>query len=135
LNASQKSRVRFRSACFISAFHPFGFRDAATNWDKTLFFESEAASKAFSNLLGNLGGDAAALVRRSVPQIFGTFFKQGSNTAPTTKPIAELLFVLIAMDDAVSSTDLELLAPFAATTSVNTVRPPADAVSVSPATA
>jgi hypothetical protein len=85
-------------------------RDAATNWDIAPFCASEARSKAFADILGNLSGEAAALVQRAMPQIFAAFFPQGSEAAAATKPIAAVLFVLIALDEALARTSLDLLA-------------------------
>jgi hypothetical protein len=83
---------------------------AATNWDVLPFAKDENLSKAFADIVGNLNGMAGAIVRRSVPQIFASFFPPGAAPVPATKPIAAVLFVLIAMDDVLSRTDLDLLA-------------------------
>jgi len=81
----------------------------AATWD-TEPFESEALSRQFADLLGNLGGEAAAVARRSVPQVFGSFFPIGLDPTIGTKPIASVLFYLIAVDERLSAADLELLA-------------------------
>ncbi|GEO12623.1 protein DpdD [Microvirga aerophila] len=83
---------------------------AATSWDIAPFQESQHLSKAFADTLGNLSGEAEAVVRRSVPQIFAAFFPSAAQTAPGVKPIAAVLFVLIAMGESLSRTDLDLLA-------------------------
>ncbi|HZK90736.1 MAG TPA: protein DpdD, partial [Stellaceae bacterium] len=85
-------------------------QQAATNWDLLAFAKDENLSKAFADIVGNLNGDAGAIVRRSVPQIFASFFPPGAAPLPATKPIGAMLFVLIAMDDVLSRTDLDLLA-------------------------
>ena len=85
-------------------------RDAATNWDITPFQRSESLSKDLADLLGNLGGDAAAVLRRSVSQVFAAFFPEGVEPTSATRPIAAVLFLLIAMDDTLSRADLNLLA-------------------------
>lgn len=85
-------------------------QDAVTNWDTQTFNKSEAHSSTFADIVGNLNGDAELLARKSVPQIFASFFPQEIALNPNTKPIAELLVVLIAMDESLSSNDLELLA-------------------------
>ena len=84
-------------------------RDAATQWDIAPFCASEAESRAFATILGNLSGEAAALVQRATPQIFAAFFPQGSEAAAGTKPIAAMLFVLIALEEALTRTSLDLL--------------------------
>jgi hypothetical protein len=85
-------------------------RSGATNWDVTLFQHSESLSKDFADLLGNLNGDAAVVLRRSLSQVFAAFFPEGGEPTSATKPIAAVLFLLIAMDDGLSGSDLNLLA-------------------------
>jgi len=85
-------------------------QQAATNWDVLPFANDENLCKAFADIIGNLNGTAGAIVRRSVPQIFVSFFTPGTPPVPATKPIAAVLFVLIAMDEVLSRTDLDLLA-------------------------
>ena len=83
---------------------------AATNWDVLPFAMDENLCKAFADIIGNIDGTAGAIVRRSVPHIFASFFPPGAPPVPATKPIAAVLFVLIAMDEVLSRTDLDLLA-------------------------
>jgi len=85
-------------------------RDAVSNWDITPFLRSEALSSEFAELIGNANGDSAALVRRTVPDLMTAFFAAGSAPAPAIRPIANILFLLIAMDEALTRTDLDLLA-------------------------
>jgi len=85
-------------------------RDAASQWEITPFGANETQSQAFATILGNLSGEAAALVQRALPQIFTAFFPQGSEVPAGTKPIAAMLFVLIALDDAQTRASLDLLA-------------------------
>jgi hypothetical protein len=84
-------------------------RDGATNWDVTPFQYSESLSKDLADLLGNLNGEAAAILRRSLSLVFAAFFPEGGKPTSATKPIAAILFLLIAMDDGLSGTDLNLL--------------------------
>ena len=85
-------------------------RSGATNWDITLFQHSESLSNDLADLLGNLNGDAAGVLRRSLSQVFAAFFPEGVEPTSATKPIAAVLFLLIAMDDGLSGADLNLLA-------------------------
>jgi hypothetical protein len=85
-------------------------QQAATNWNVLAFAKDENLSKAFADIVGNLNGEAGAIVRRSVPEIFLSFFSPGVVPVPATKPIGAVLFVVIAMDDALSRIDLDLLA-------------------------
>lgn len=85
-------------------------RDAVSNWDVTPFLQSETLSKSFAELIGNASGDAAALVRRSVPALMAAFFTSGSTPAPAIRPVANILFLLIAIDEVLTRADLDLLA-------------------------
>jgi hypothetical protein len=85
-------------------------RDAATTWEVTPFQHSESLSEDLANLFGNLGGDAAAVLRRSLSQVFAAFFPQGVEPTSATRPITVVLFLLIAMDETLSRADLNLLA-------------------------
>lgn len=85
-------------------------QQAATNWDVLAFAKDENLSKAFADIVGNLNGEAGAIVRRSVPQIFASFFPPDAAPVPATKSIGAVLLVVIAMDDVLSRTDLDLLA-------------------------
>lgn len=85
-------------------------RDAVSNWDITPFLQNETLSKSFAELIGNASGDAAALVRRTVPEIMAAFFATRSTPGPAIRPIANILFLLIAMDEVLTRTDLDLLA-------------------------
>jgi hypothetical protein len=85
-------------------------QSARTNWDATEIRESGNLAQEFADILGGLNGDAAAIARAAVPQIFASFFPDGLNAFPAAKPIASLLFLLIAMDETLSRADLDLLA-------------------------
>jgi hypothetical protein len=85
-------------------------QQAATNWDVLAFTNDPSLSTAFAEIVGNLSGEAEAIVRRSVPQIFASFFPPGAAPIPLIKPIGAVLFVVIAMDEVLSSVDLDLLA-------------------------
>ena len=84
-------------------------QSAATAWDTTEIRANSQLAKAFAEILGGLNGDASLVARSAVPQIYVSFFPEDAPVAPTTKPIASLLFLLIAMDDKLSRTDLDLL--------------------------
>jgi hypothetical protein len=62
-------------------------QQAATNWDVLVFANDQNLSTAFADIVGNLNGEAAAIVRRSVPQIFASFFPPGTAPVPAAKPI------------------------------------------------
>lgn len=83
---------------------------ALTNWDATEVRDSGQLAQQFADIVGGLDGEAGAIARSAVPQIFASFFPDDVPVSPAAKPIASLLFVLIAMDDALSRADLDLLA-------------------------
>jgi hypothetical protein len=85
-------------------------QSAPTNWDTSEFGESGPLAQRFATVIGGLAGEAGSIARAAVPQIFASFFPADTAPSPTTKPIASLLFLLIAMDEALSRTDLDLLA-------------------------
>jgi hypothetical protein len=83
---------------------------APVTWDVTSFHVSEALSARFADLIGNLDGDAAAVARQALAPLIATFFPPGPAPGPALRPVAAMLFMLLAMDDPLSGTDLELLA-------------------------
>lgn len=85
-------------------------QSAPTNWDASEIRESAQLAQKFADVIGGLNGDAAAIARASVPQIYASFFSDDAQTSPAAKPIASLLFLLIAMDETLSRADLDLLA-------------------------
>lgn len=85
-------------------------QSAPTNWDASEIRDSSPLAKSFADIIGGLDGEAGAIARASVPQIFASFFPDDLQASPAAKPIASLLFLLIAMDDTLSRTDLDLLA-------------------------
>lgn len=85
-------------------------QSAPTNWDASEIRESSALAQHFANIIGGLDGEGSAIARAAVPQIFAGFFPDDVKASPAAKPIASLLFLLIAMDDTLSRMDLDLLA-------------------------
>jgi hypothetical protein len=79
-------------------------------WDIAEFHTSEALSSQFAELIDNLNGEAAAVARQSVAALIAAFFPPALPPAATLRPIAAMLFLLLAMDDPLSHADLELLA-------------------------
>lgn len=85
-------------------------RDAVSRWDIVPFRENEKLSSSFAELIGGASGDAAAVVRRTVPDLMAAFFGEGSTPTPALRSIANILFLFIAMEEVLSRTDLDLLA-------------------------
>jgi len=83
---------------------------AVTSWDVTPFAKSEPLSTQFSDLIGGLSGEAEELAKEAVSTLISAFFPPGATLSPALRPIARVLFLLIALEDPLSSTDLEVLA-------------------------
>jgi hypothetical protein len=83
---------------------------AVTNWSTSEFESNSVRSRQFADMIGNLNADAAVIVRRAVPQIFESFFPADAPPSEGSKPVAEVLFALVAMDDGLSTSDLDILA-------------------------
>lgn len=86
-----------------------GSLDNALTWDVAPITRDDATLSRFAGLLGGLSGEAAEAARRAVPTIFNAVFPDGGQFNEAARPIAILLFDLIALDDTLTSTDLELL--------------------------
>ncbi|MGP0082948.1 MAG: protein DpdD [Steroidobacteraceae bacterium] len=82
--------------------------DRAT-WEASWLRVNSQLCAEFSDLIGNLTGGAVDVARRSLPLIISAFFPEGLPTAPATKPLATVILLLIAMDEAVARGDLEIL--------------------------
>lgn len=82
---------------------------APTNWDASQVRQSGQLAQKFADIIGGLNGDAGAVARTAVPQIYASFFPDDVKASPAARPIASLLFLLIAMDETLSRADLDLL--------------------------
>ena len=78
-------------------------------WEAASLRTNAKLCAEFSDLIGNLTGAAADVARRSLPLIISAFFPEGEPTAQATKPLAAVILLLIAMDEAVARGDLEIL--------------------------
>ncbi|OCJ66268.1 hypothetical protein A6U97_26415 [Agrobacterium tumefaciens] len=85
-------------------------QSAPTNWNASEIRESSPLAQQFADIIGGLDGEASAVARTAVPQIFAGFFPDDVKASPEAKPIASLLFLLIAVSDTLSRSDLDLLA-------------------------
>jgi hypothetical protein len=82
---------------------------AVTNWTTSDFKSAAGQCRAFADIVGNLNGDASLIARRAVPQIFESFFSGDEPLDDSRKPIAEMLFLVVAMNDGLSAADLDIL--------------------------
>ena len=85
-------------------------QSAPTRWDASEIRDSGQLAQKFADIIGGLDGDAGAVARAAVPQIYASFFPDNVTASPAAKTIASLLFVLIAIDETLSRSDLDLLA-------------------------
>jgi hypothetical protein len=85
-------------------------QSAWNNWDASEIRENSHIARSFADAIGGLGGQAAVVARAAVPQMFESFFPADVVPTSAAKPIASLLFMLIAIDEALSRADLDLLA-------------------------
>jgi len=83
--------------------------DAAVTWDAGAIASHPEHAQSFADAIGNASGDSAAVVRHAIPALHNAFLGEETLLAPTIKPIANTLFMLISMDDGLSSVDLGLL--------------------------
>lgn len=80
-----------------------------TNWDASDIRQSGQLAQQFADIIGGLNGNAGVVARTAVPQIYASFFPDEVQPSPAARPVASLLFLLIAMDDTLSRADLDLL--------------------------
>jgi hypothetical protein len=85
-------------------------QSAPTNWDATEVRQNAQLAKKFADILSGLDGEASAIARAAVPQIIASFFPDEIEPTSAAKPVASLLLLFIAIDEAISKTDLDLLA-------------------------
>ncbi|WP_067105513.1 protein DpdD [Sphingopyxis granuli] len=83
--------------------------DAAVTWDADAIRSAPERAQQFADRIGNVGGDRSAIVRNAIPSIHAAFLGDEGVMLPSVKPIANTLFMLVAMDDGLSSIDLALL--------------------------
>ncbi|RYG89399.1 MAG: hypothetical protein EON59_01510 [Alphaproteobacteria bacterium] len=83
--------------------------DNGVSWETTDLRTSPTLCGEFADLIGNLEGSAADIARQSLPLIMSAFFPEAEPPSPATKPLANVVLLLIAMDDVVARSDLETL--------------------------
>lgn len=84
-------------------------QSAPTNWDASEIRQSGQLAQQFADVIGGLNGEAGVVARAAVPQIYASVFPDDVPPSPTARPVASLLFLLIAMDETLSRADLDLL--------------------------
>lgn len=84
-------------------------QSAPTNWDAAEIRQSGQLAQQFADIIGGLNDDAGVVARAAVPQIYACFFPDDVPPSPAARPVASLLFLLIAVGDTLSRADLDLL--------------------------
>ena len=84
-------------------------QSAPTNWNAAEIRDSGQLAQRFADIIGGLNGNASAVARAAVPKVYTSFFPDDEKASPTARPIASLLFLLIAMDETLSRANLDLL--------------------------
>lgn len=80
-----------------------------STWESASLRGNAQLCAEFSDLIGNLSGAAADVARRALPSILAAFFPEDELPTQATRPLAGVILLLIAMDEAVARSDLEIL--------------------------
>lgn len=83
--------------------------DHRATWEIATLRTNALLCREFSDLIGNLENSAAEIARQALPMIVSDFFPDEAAPTAATKPIASVILLLIAMDEAVARTDLQTL--------------------------
>ena len=80
-----------------------------TTWETDTLRQTPALCLEFSDLVANLTGPAADVARRAFPLMAAAFFPEREAPSAAVRPIAAVLILLIALDEAVAKADLDIL--------------------------
>ena len=83
--------------------------DNRASWEVNALRASAPQCERFADLIGNLDGQSASVARLALPAIVSTFFPEGTPAHVATRPIAGVVLILIAMDEAIAKSDLDIL--------------------------
>lgn len=83
--------------------------DNRATWETSALRANALQCEEFADLISNLSGHAADISRQSLPLVVSAFFPEGETPTPAAKPVANMVLVLVAMDEAVARADLETL--------------------------
>ncbi|PRY83813.1 protein DpdD [Donghicola tyrosinivorans] len=83
--------------------------ETCITWDTKTITGDNGSARHFTDLLSGLVGAAEPVARQAVPAILQAFVPDDQPLSEATRPIAILLFDLIAFDERITSTDLSLL--------------------------
>ena len=80
-----------------------------STWESAALRKNAQACGEFADLIGNLTGAAANVARRSLPMIVAAFFPEDEPSTQAVRPLANVILLLIAMDEAIAREDLDIL--------------------------
>lgn len=80
-----------------------------STWEAAALRKNAKACVEFADLIGNLTGAAADVARRALSMIVAAFFPEGEPPTQAARPLANVILLLIAMDEATAREDLEIL--------------------------
>jgi hypothetical protein len=83
--------------------------DNRAAWETRDLRTNPTHCSAFADLIGNLDGAASQAARQSLPLVVSAFFPEGEPATVPSRVVANVVILLIAMDDAVARADLETL--------------------------
>lgn len=83
--------------------------DNRAAWETRDLRANAAQCRTFADLIGNLDGAAAQGARQALPMVVSAFFPEGEPATGPSRAVANVVLLLIAMDDAVARADLETL--------------------------
>ncbi|MET3527171.1 protein DpdD [Phenylobacterium koreense] len=80
-----------------------------STWDAAALRRNTQACAEFADLIGNLTGAAADVARRCLPLIVAALFPEEEPPTQAVRPVANVIVLLIAMDEAIAREDLDIL--------------------------
>lgn len=83
--------------------------DHRAAWETRELRANAAQCRTFADLIGNLEGAAAQAARQALPMVVSAFFPEGEQATGPSRAVANVVLLLIAIDDAVGRADLETL--------------------------
>ena len=84
--------------------------DNRSTWETASLRRNAGQCREFADLIGNLTGPAADMIRQALPMIVAAFLPDDEDCAPASKPVAQMALMIVALGDSISRSDLEVLA-------------------------
>lgn len=80
-----------------------------STWDTAALRGNAQLCTEFADVIGNLTGAAAEVARRALPLVLAGFFPEEEPPTQAIRPLAGVILLLIAMDEAIARADLDIL--------------------------